>query len=219
VRHIKELKLPSGKTLDVFDFKQTTFVNAAHITALANHTSWVSRANNLVIFWPRGVSKTHLACAIAYLLIEKGIRWRFYSTTALVQQLQKDKADLGLPEALVKLSRIPLLILDNIAYVQKEEAETSELFVLIAKHYESRSLIISANQPFAQWDTIFPDNIMAVAAIDRLVHHVIIINIEGQSFRKANTKNNQHIAAEEHHDIIFFFLIGNRNCRSTGNHN
>jgi DNA replication protein DnaC len=189
-RHVKESKLPPGKSLDAFDFKRTTSVNAAHISALADNTSWVNNANNLVIFGPSGVGKTHLACAIAYRLIEQGIRCCFYSTTALVQQLQKAKAEFRLPEALAKLSRIPLLILDDIGYVKKQEAETCVLFELIAERYESKSLIITANQPFAQWDSIFPDNMMAVAAIDRLVHHATIINIEGQSFRKANAKNN-----------------------------
>jgi len=193
-RHVKESKLPPGKSLDAFDFKRTTSVNAAHISALADNTSWVNNANNLVIFGPSGVGKTHLACAIAYRLIEQGIRCCFYSTTALVQQLQKAKAEFRLPEALAKLSRIPLLILDDIGYVKKQEAETCVLFELIAERYESKSLIITANQPFAQWDSIFPDNMMAVAAIDRLVHHATIINIEGQSFRKANAKNNQQLS-------------------------
>jgi DNA replication protein DnaC len=192
-RHIKEAKLPPGKTLDVFDFKRTASVNAAQITALADNTSWVNNANNMVIFGPSGVGKTHLACAIAYRLIEQGIRCCFYSTTTLVQKLQLAKAEFRLPEAIAKLARIPLLILDDIGYVKKQEAETHVLFDLIADRYESKSLIITANQPFAQWDTIFPDNMMTVAAIDRLVHHATIINIEGQSFRKASAKNKQQL--------------------------
>jgi DNA replication protein DnaC len=194
-RHIKEAKLPPGKTLDAFDFKQTVSINAAQVTALADNTSWVNNANNLVIFGPSGVGKTHLACAIAYRLIEQGVRCSFCSTTTLVQKLQHAKAEFRLPEAIAKLARIPLLILDDIGYVKKEEAETSVLFDLIADRYENKSLIITANQPFAQWDTIFPDNMMAVAAIDRLVHHATIINIEGQSFRKANAKNKQPLIA------------------------
>ena len=191
LRHTRESKLPPGKTLDAFDFKQASSLNAAHIRALAENTSWVNHANNLVIFGPSGVGKTHLACAIAYRLLEQGVRSSFYATSALVQQLQKAKAELRLPEALAKLSKIPLLILDDIGYVKKEEAETSVLFELIAERYESKSLIITANQPFAEWDAIFPDSMMAVAAVDRIVHHATLINIEGQSFRKANAKYNQ----------------------------
>lgn len=190
-RHTKEAKLPSGKTLDAFDFKRATSINAAQITALADNVSWVNNANNLVVFGPSGVGKTHLAVAIAYRLIEQGVRCLFTPTTVLVQKLQQARAEYRLPEALAKLARIPLLILDDIGYVKKDDAETSVLFELIADRYESKSLIITSNQSFDQWDSIFPDNIMAVAAIDRLVHHATIINIEGQSFRKATAKNSQ----------------------------
>lgn len=190
-RHIKEAKLPPGKTLDAFDFKRATSINAAQISALADNITWVNNANNIVIFGPSGVGKTHLASAIAYRLLEQGIRCLFTPTTTLVQKLQQARSEFRLSEAIAKLSRIPLLILDDIGYVKKDDAETSVLFELIADRYESKSLMITANQPFAQWDTIFPDNVMAVAAIDRLVHHATIINIEGQSFRKAHAKNKQ----------------------------
>lgn len=196
-RHIKESKLPLGKTLDTFDFKLAKSINAAQITALAENVSWVTNASNLVIFGPSGVGKTHLAAAIAYRLIEQGIRCSFISTTSLVQKLQQARSEYRLSEAIAKLAKIPLLILDDIGYVKKDEAETSVLFELIADRYESKSLIITSNQPFAEWDSIFPDNIMAVAAIDRLVHHATIINVEGQSFRRAAAKDKLLKSEEE----------------------
>jgi DNA replication protein DnaC len=158
-RHIKEAKLPAGKTLDSFDFNLTASINAAQITALADNTSWVTQANNLVIFGPSGVGKSHLAAAISYRLIEQGIRCAFFQATALVQKLQKAKIAYRLPEAIAKLARIPLLILDDIGYVKKDEAETSVLFELIADRYQSNSLIITSNQPFSEWDQVFPDNV------------------------------------------------------------
>lgn len=191
-RHIKEAKLPPGKTLDAFDFKLIKSVNAPQITALADNTSWVNNANNVVIFGPSGVGKTHLAAAIAYRQIEQGTRCLFTQTTSLVQKLQHARAEYRLPEALAKLARIPLLILDDIGYVKKDDAETRVLFELIADRYETRSLVITSNQPFSEWDQIFPDNVMAVAAIDRLVHHATIINIEDQSYRKKKAKENKH---------------------------
>ncbi len=188
-RHIKESKLPPGKTLDAFNFAASKSINAAQITALSDNTSWVKQAHNLVIFGPSGVGKTHLAAAITYRLIEQGIRAIFTSTTVLVQKLQQARNEYRLPEAIAKLARIPLLVLDDFGYVKKDDAETSVLFELIADRYESNSLLITSNQPFSEWDKIFPDNVMAVAAIDRLVHHATIINIEDKSYRRQQSMN------------------------------
>jgi DNA replication protein DnaC len=189
-RHTNEAKLLPGKTLDSFEFKKAKSINAAQIQALADNTSWVKQANNIVIFGPSGVGKTHLACAIGFRLIEQGVRVLFTPTTTLVQKLQKARHEYKLPEALAKLARIPVLILDDISYVKKSEFETSVLFELIADRYETNSLIITSNQPFGEWDQVFPDNMMAVAAIDRLIHHATIINIKEQSYRKANVTVN-----------------------------
>ena len=129
--------------------------------------------------------------AIGYRMIELGIRCLFTSTTALVQKLQFAKQQYKLPEMLAKLARYPLIILDDIGYVKKEETETSVLFELIADRYESGSLIITANQPFAEWDRIFPDNMMAVAAVDRLIHHATVISIKEESFRRSQAQNKR----------------------------
>jgi DNA replication protein DnaC len=117
-------------------------------------------------------------------MIELGKRVKFSSATTLVQQLQYAKLQLQLPSALTKLDRFDLLIVDDVGYVKKTEAETSVLFELIAHRYERRSLLIVANQPFSQWDSIFADSMMTVAAVDRLVHHALILEIQAESFRK-----------------------------------
>ena len=192
-RYIHEAKLPIGKTLDTFNFKEAQSVNAARIRALAENADWVNKASNLVIFGPSGVGKTHLAAAITYKLIEQGIRALFTSTTALVQKLQLAYQECRLPEMLARLSRYPLLVLDDIGYVKKSEHETSVLFELIADRYESSSIIITSNQSFGDWDKIFPDGVTAVAAIDRLVHHSTIINITDESYRKRKSVKNSHI--------------------------
>lgn len=183
-RHTKESKLPSGKTLDTFNFKAAKSINPAQIKALAENPSWVKTAENIIIFGPSGVGKTHIAAAIANNLITQGIRSLFISTTKLVQQLQLARNAYKLPEAINKLAHFPLLVLDDIGYVKKDEAETNVLFELIAERYETGSMIITANQPFSEWNNIFQDNMMAVAAIDRLVHHATIINITEKSYRK-----------------------------------
>ena len=151
---------------------------------LAQDVGWLERSENLLVFGPSGVGKTHLAAAMGRAMVELGKRVKFSSATTLVQQLQYAKLQLQLPAALTKLDRFDLLIVDDVGYVKKTEAETSVLFELIAHRYERRSLLITANQPFSQWDSIFSDSMMTVAAVDRLVHHALILEIQAESFRK-----------------------------------
>ena len=203
-RYTKEAKLPSGKTLSTFDFAATKQVKKAQIEALAENGSWVRQANNVIIFGPSGVGKTHLAAAIGHGLIAQGVRVLFTSTTALVQKLQVAKQQYKLSEALAKLARIPLLILDDIGYVKKTEMETSTLFELIADRMLgkpsclSSSLLITANQPFSEWDSIFPDNMMTVAAVDRLIHHASVISIIEKSYRQTQANEAGLLLADKH---------------------
>jgi DNA replication protein DnaC len=136
------------------------------------------------LFGPSGVGKTHLAAALGRSMLELGKPVKFFTAVALVQSLQQSKVDLLLSQALTKLDRFDLLIVDDLGYVKKSEAETSVLFELIAHRYERKSLIITANQPFSQWDSIFTDSVMTVAAVDRLLYHALIIEIQADSFRK-----------------------------------
>lgn len=192
-RRVKESTLPKDKTLSSFDFKANKAVNPAQINALAESDSWVKQAHNVIIFGPSGVGKTHIAAAIAYRQIERGYRVKFYQTSHLVQLLQQAKVQLRLKDFLIKLDKIPLLILDDLGYIKKDEHETSVLFELICHRYETGSIIITANQPFSQWDNIFPDSMMAVASIDRLVHHATVISITGESYRVKNKNANNKI--------------------------
>lgn len=184
-RHLLESKLPVGKRVDTFEFNKMTSINAAQIMSFADTTKWVKQAHNLILFGPSGVGKSHLAAAIGRHLIEKEVRVYFTKTTTLVQKLQLAYGEKKLKNELDKLAKYDLLILDDIGYVKKTDAETSVLFELIADRYESKSILITANQPFDKWDTIFPSSEMAVAAVDRLIHHATIININEKSYRKA----------------------------------
>lgn len=183
-RHLKEARLPTGKTLEAFDFQAIDGADRNQLSTLACETSWIEQARNLLLFGPSGVGKSHLAAAISHALIEQGLRVRYYAASALVQELQTAKQALRLTEALSKLDKYRLLVIDDIGYVKRSEAETSVLFELIAHRYEAGSLLITSNQPFSAWDTVFPDDMMAVAAIDRLIHHAHVVELSGESYRK-----------------------------------
>ena len=188
----KEAQLPAVKSLTNFDFDHCPTFNPAPLMQLADDDSWLDHATNCLLFGASGVGKTHLALGVALAMLEAGRRVKFFNALALVQQLQHDKQQLLLQAKLKKLDRFDLLILDDIGYVQKSEAETSVLFELIAHRYERKSLLVTANQPFSKWDTIFPDSMMTVAAVDRLVHHAVIFKIEAQSYRQQKAAARNH---------------------------
>lgn len=183
-RHLAEARLPPGKTLDIFDFDTVPMISKAQVKALAAGDAWLEKGANLLVFGPPGVGKSHLAAALGLALIENGWRVLFARTTDLVQKLQVARRDLALEAAIDKLDKYHLLILDDIAYVAKDQAETSVLFELISARYERRSLLITANQPFGEWGKIFPDQAMTLAAIDRLVHHATIFEMNVDSYRR-----------------------------------
>lgn len=198
-RYLKEAKLPTGKFLGNFKFEEIANLNKQQIVAYADDVQWVKDAQNIMFFGASGLGKTHLAAGIASGLIQQGIRVLMTSAIALIQKLQQAKAEYKLPEALIKLDRYPLLIIDEVGYAKKQELETSVLFELIAHRYESKSIMITSNKDFSQWDEVFPDNMMAVAAIDRLVHHAKIFNLEGESYRKKSrsvSEQNINIVTE-----------------------
>jgi DNA replication protein DnaC len=183
-RHMAEARLPPGKTLTAFDFTATPMVSKAQITALASGDIWLKTGANVLLFGPPGGGKSHLSAALGLALVENGWRVLFTRTTDLVQRLQVARHELALESAVAKLDRYDLLILDDITYVTKDQAETSVLFELIAARYERRSMLITANQPFGEWGRIFPDHAMTLAAIDRLVHHATILEMNVESYRR-----------------------------------
>lgn len=190
-RHLDEAHLPDGKTFANFDFAAVPGIRKAHLIALGEGDAWIEAGANILLFGPSGVGKTHLAAAIGAALIESGRRVLFSRTTDMVQKLQAARRDLVLPATLSKLDRYDALILDDLGYVRKDQAETSVLFELIAERYERRSLIVTCNQPFSEWNQIFPDPAMTVAAIDRIVHHATIIECNTESYRRRTATKNQ----------------------------
>lgn len=183
-RHLAEARLPPGKTLDAFDFNFVPSLSKAQIMALAEGDAWLGAGHNLLAFGPPGAGKSHIAAGLGDELIRRGCRVLFTRTTDLVQRLQAARQALNLAQEITKLDRFDLLILDDLSYARKDQAETSVLFELISARYERRSIMITANQPFSGWDVVFPDKAMTVAAIDRLVHHATILEMNVESYRR-----------------------------------
>jgi DNA replication protein DnaC len=183
-RHLADARLPPGKTLDIFDFEAVPMISKAQVMAITAGDSWLSKGANLLLFGPPGGGKSHLAAAIGLALVENGWRVLFTRTTDLVQKLQVARRELALEAAINRLDRFDLLILDDLAYVSKDQAETSVLFELISARYERRSILITANQPFGEWGKVFPDPAMTLAAVDRLVHHATILEMNVDSYRR-----------------------------------
>jgi DNA replication protein DnaC len=183
-RHLLEARLPPGKTLDSFDFTAVPMLSKAQVMALCAGDRWLDEGANLILFGPPGGGKSHLAAAIGLTLVENGWRVLYTRTIDLVQRLQVARRELTLEAAIDKLDKYHLLILDDLAYVTKDQAETSVLFELISARYEQRSVLITANQPFGEWGRIFPDPAMTLAAVDRLVHHATIFELNVDSYRR-----------------------------------
>ncbi len=183
-RHRAESGLPAGKSFATFDFDAAPGLRKAHMLALASGEEWIASGANLLVFGQSGTGKSHVIAAIGSALIDAGHRVLFTRTTDMVQKLQTARRDLTLAATLDKFDKYDLICLDDLSYVRKDQAETSVLFELIAHRYERHSIAITANQPFSAWDQVFPDPAMTVAAIDRLVHHATIIEMNGESYRK-----------------------------------
>ncbi len=141
-RHLREARLLPGKTLDSFDFNVVPMISRAQVNALAAGDAWLNQGANCLIFGPPGAGKSHLASAIGLALVENGYRVLFTRTTDLVQRMQVARRELALEALLARLDRFNLLILDDLAYVRKDQAETGVLFELISARYERRSLLI-----------------------------------------------------------------------------
>lgn len=196
-RHRAESDLSPDKRLSSFDFAAVPSVSKAQVMALAEGVEWLDRGANVLLFGPPGVGKSHLVCALGHALIDAGKRVLLTRCSDLVQRLQAARRDLRLPHELAKLDRFDLLILDDLSYVRRDQAETSVLFELIAERYEHKSLAITANTPFSQWGEVFVEPAMTLAAVDRLVHHSTILEMNVESYRRRAAQQGLAPAARQ----------------------
>lgn len=181
-RYLDDSDLPAEKTLATLDHQRLPVKVRRTLPTLCDG-SFVDRGDNLLVFGNPGRGKTHLVAAIGHALVRKGRRVLFTPTYALVQRLLASKRDLRLERDLTTLDRYDAVILDDLGYVQQSRDEMEVLFTFLAARYERKTVVITSNLVFSAWDRIFKDPMTTAAAIDRLVHHAIIVEMEGPSVR------------------------------------
>ena len=181
-RFLKASDLPSTKTLATLKMERFPLPVRRQVPGLCQG-DFVQRADNVLAFGLPGRGKTHLLCAIGHELIQRGYRVFFTPAFRLVQRLLVAKRDLLLDKELRRLDRFDAIILDDLGYIQQDRDEMEVLFTFLAERYERRSVMITSNLVFSQWDKIFKDPMTTAAAIDRVVHHSIILELTGKSVR------------------------------------
>lgn len=175
-------RLPPGKTFETLDTGRLPMPIVQRLHELATG-AFLHTATNILAFGLPGVGKSHALCAVAHALIEAGHSVLCTPAYAIVQELLSAKRDLDLPRALRKLDLFDVILLDDLGYVQQSPEEAEVLFTLLAERYERRSVMVTSNLVFSQWDRIFRDQMATAAAIDRLVHHAVILEFDVPSFR------------------------------------
>ena len=190
-RLLTSSKLPAGKTFECFEKERLPATVRKQLEKLAQG-EFLLEANNVLCFGLPGTGKSHVAAAIGHALVAQGHSVLFTPTFQLVQQLLAAKRDLELPRALRKLDSFELIILDDIGYVQQSAEEIEVLFTLLAERYERRSLLITSNLVFNEWNQIFKNPMTTAAAIDRLVHHSVILEFSVDSYRTDTAKKRQN---------------------------
>jgi DNA replication protein DnaC len=195
-RLLRESRLPLEKSWAAFDRKRLPRKVVQQVQVLLDG-SFLDRRENVLAFGNPGSGKTHLLCALGQELIRLGRRVLFLPCSLLVQDLLIAKRDLLLARALKRLARYDALIIDDIGYVQQDREEMEVLFSLLAARYERGSVMITSNLPFSKWEQIFKDPMTTAAAIDRLVHHSVILELNLPSYRLAESRRKSHPDEED----------------------
>jgi len=193
-RLLKDSRLPREKTLSSLDMSRFAPAVRTQVNRLKSG-EFLAGAVNVCIFGNPGTGKTHTMAALGQELVRHGYAVLFTPVSALVEKLLEAKRDLRLARELKRLDNIDCLALDDIGYVQHERAEMEVLFALLAERYERKSVMITSNLVFSQWDQIFKDPMTTAAAIDRVVHHSLILELNVPSYRAEAAKQRARTSA------------------------
>ena len=194
-RRLRESRLFQEKTLATLDLKRLPTKAAQQVRTLLEG-DFVDRRDNVLIFGNPGSGKTHVACAIGHELIRMGRTVMFSTCGLMVQDLLAAKQELKLRGFLKKVSRYEVVILDDIGYVQYSREEMEVLFSLLAERYERGSVMLTSNLPFSKWESIFKDPMTTAAAVDRLVHHSAILELNIPSYRAEQAKKSRQASPD-----------------------
>lgn len=189
-RLIRQAKLPAGKQLSNFEFNRVPDLSRTLVNELAEG-EFLDRNENLLFFGKPGMGKSHLVAALAREWCIRGRRALFITSSALVEELLKAKLALKLNVLIKRLEKYEALLIDDISYIPQTREETDVLFTLLSERYEKRSIVMTSNLAFSDWEKIFKDKMTTMAAIDRIVHHAIILELVGKSFRADAAENRK----------------------------
>ncbi len=186
-RYLHESKLPLEKSMETFDKKRLPVKVKRMVDALVEG-DFLKRTENVLVFGKPGSGKTHLLCAIGHELIQRNHRVCFTTANKLVEILLLAKKELKLDSVIQKMAKYKAVIIDDIGYVKYSREEMEVLFTFLANRYEKGSVMLTSNLPFSGWEAIFKDPMTTAAAIDRLVHHSVIVELNIDSYRMGEAK-------------------------------
>jgi DNA replication protein DnaC len=195
-RNLLQSKLPLEKNLTSFDLKRLP-LNVQQKVKLLLEGSFLDRRENVLLFGNPGSGKSHLICAVAQELIYQDRRVLFNRCDALVQDLLVAKQELKLNKLIKRMTKFDALLIDDIGYVQQNRDEMEVLFTLLAECYERTTIMLTSNLPFSKWEQIFKDPMTTVAAIDRMVHHSIILELNVKSYRMEQARKKKQFTGKD----------------------